>query len=214
MSPDTVPPVTVSQDEAPTRRARFHALELNCKAIAIWLFLSDHLPLEQQMNITQLKAMKASELTAIYNKLTDKQVKRMGDRADVEFRTRKALQAAGQWETKAEGKAARKAKAVAKAAAPVVKKPAKKIVVRGTKRGAPRLNRTYTAIGPQNPAFNPEGFTVQPASTRGLVLAAIRGNKGRMTREEIVAHFAKKKLNLDSALYFLTTNGFVRMSGD
>ena len=87
----------MEDEKTKTRRDRFKELHRNCTAIAIWMFLSNHLPENEQMNLKQLKAMPTQDLIDLYNDLTEQQVKRMASRADAERRTIEALKKKGKW---------------------------------------------------------------------------------------------------------------------
>lgn len=79
--------------EVRSRRDCFRDLHHRCMAIGIWM--NDP---ENKMNLEELKKLSTKELTELYNKYADKQVKRMESRQKAEERTIQLLRDAGQWD--------------------------------------------------------------------------------------------------------------------
>lgn len=88
----------MSNDNTVSRRERFARLNHSCIAAEIWM--NDP---ENTMNLEELKALSTKELTELYNKHAEKQVKRMESRAKLEERTAQLLRDQGKLDEGGEG---------------------------------------------------------------------------------------------------------------
>ncbi len=78
----------MADDKTLSRKEKNVEREHNRKAMHIWLFLT---PEDDNMKLEDLKKMSTADLTALYNTMASKQVKRMESRAKLEERTAQLL---------------------------------------------------------------------------------------------------------------------------
>ena len=83
------------QRELNPRREAFKQLHRDCMIESI---LNRSTQPESEMNITKLRSMTTADIIALYNDLTNQDIKRMATRAAAEKRAIEALKAAGKWE--------------------------------------------------------------------------------------------------------------------